>query len=205
MARDDDIELLAGETLYEGFVRLVRYRLRHRLHEGGWSPELVRERIEGLRAASVLLFDPVRDEVVLVEQFRIGALEREGGAWVLETVGGYVPPDELPGAVARREVREETGCEVSRLEFICEFYVSPGFSNERISLFCGQVDAAGAAGVHGLPEEGEDILVRVVPALEAIRGAGKAPYDSTSLVIALQWLAMNRDTLRRRWSQPGGP
>jgi ADP-ribose pyrophosphatase len=196
---DTDIDVLGRETLYEGFIKLTRYRLRHRLHEGGWSGELIRERVEGLRAASVLLFDPDLDVVVLVEQFRIGALDGEQGAWVLETVGGYVPPGERPEAVARREVREETGCEVRELERICEFYVSPGFSTERIDLFCGRIDAANAGGVHGLPEEGEDILVRVLPAADAIKAAGTPPFDSTSLIIALQWLAINGQRLRERW------
>ena len=199
MTDRDDIEVLGSETLYQGFLKLVRYRLRHRLHEGGWSGELVRERVEGLRAASVLLYDPDMEAVVLVEQFRIGALEGPHGAWVLETVGGYVPPGEDPEVIARREVREETGCEVRGLEPVCEFYVSPGFSTERISLFCGRVDAANAGGVHGLPGEGEDILVRVVPAAKAIEAAGTAPFNSTSLVIALQWLALNRSRLRDRW------
>ena len=206
MTDRDDIEVLGRETLYQGFLTLVRYRLRHRLHAGGWSGEIVRERVEGLRAASVLLYDPDMEAVVLVEQFRVGALDDSHGAWVLETVGGYVPPGEEPESVARREVLEETGCEVRDLEPVCEFYVSPGFSSESISLFCGRVDAAGAGGVHGLPEEGEDILVRVVPAREAIEAAGTAPFNSTSLVIALQWLALNGPRLRERWrAGAGGP
>lgn len=200
---EDDVEILGRETLYQGFLRLTRYRLRHRLHEGGWSGQLERERVEGLRAASVLLYDPVRDMVVLVEQFRIGAMDAGQGGWVLETVGGYVPPGEDPQAVARREVREETGCDVGELEYICEFYVSPGFSTERIRLFCGSIDAGGAGGVHGLPEEGEDILVRVVPAADAIRSAGVPPFDSTSLIIGLQWLAINGRSLRERWLGEG--
>jgi ADP-ribose pyrophosphatase len=197
---DKAVEIIETDTLYRGFLELRRYRLRHRLFEGGWSPELVRERVEGLRAASVLLYDPARDEVVLIEQFRIGAMDSENGAWVLETVGGYVPPDEAPEAVARREVREETGCAVGDLVPICEFAVSPGFSTERISLFCGRVDAGAAGGVHGLDEEGEDIMVRVLPADDAIGGIGRGGIDSTSVIIGLQWLAVNRDDLRRRWA-----
>ena len=196
---DEGVELLGTECLHEGFIRLVRYRLRHRLHAGGWSPELLRERVEGLGAASVLLYDPDRDEIVLVEQFRIGALGDEKGAWALETVGGYVAPGESAESVARREVREETGLEVLALEPVCEFFVSPGFSTERISLFCGRVDARDAGGVHGLPEEGEDILVRVVPAEDAMRQTGSPPFDSTSLIIGLQWLALNRERIRDQW------
>jgi len=200
---DKAVEIVDSESLYEGFLQLRRYRLRHRLFEGGWSRELVRERIEGLRAASVLLYDPLREEVVLIEQFRIGAMGAEGGAWSLETVGGYVPPDEAPEVVARREVREETGCEAGDLVPICEFHVSPGYSTERISLFCARVDAGSAGGVHGLDEEGEDILVRVLPADEAIGRIGRDGIESTSVIMALQWLALHRDALRERWSDTG--
>ena len=88
------IEILARDTAYDGFLRVDRYRLRHGLFGGGWSRDLVRERVERLRAAAVLLYDPDVDRVVLVEQFRIGAHEAGGGAWLLEIVGGYVPPEE---------------------------------------------------------------------------------------------------------------
>lgn len=196
------MEILEAQTLHQGFLRLRRYRLRHPLFGGGLSPELVRERVEGLRAAAVLLYDPRREQLVLVEQFRIGALGSDSGAWVLEPPGGFVPEGESPAGVAVREVREETGCEVMRLEPICEFFVSPGFSNERISLYCGQVDAASADGVHGLDEEGEDIRVQVLGADEAIDGVGSGRINSTSLIIALQWLALNRTALRRRWLEP---
>jgi ADP-ribose pyrophosphatase len=198
--KDKDVQVVEREELYRGFMRIARYRLRHTLHRGGWSPEIVRERVEGLRAASVLLYDPGLDAVLLVEQFRVGALEAGTGAWLLETVGGYVPPGESAADVARREVLEETGCDVAELEHVCDFYVSPGYSTEQISLFCGHVDAASAGGVHGLPEEGEDILVRVFPADEAIAGISSGMANSTSLIIGLQWLALHRSELRLRWS-----
>ena len=198
--KNKDVRVVKREELYRGFMKIARYRLSHQLHRGGWSPEIVRERVEGLRAASVLLYDPGLDAVVLVEQFRIWALEAGTGAWLLETVGGYVPPGESSADVARREALEETGCDVAELEHVCDFYVSPGYSTEQISLFCGHVDAASAGGVHGLPEEGEDILVRVFSADEAIAGLSGGMANSTSLIIGLQWLALHRSELRLRWS-----
>jgi ADP-ribose pyrophosphatase len=109
---DPEIEILSRERVFDGFLKLDRYRLRHALFRGGLSAELVRERMERLRAASVLLYDPDEDAVVLVEQFRIGALELGRGAWLLETVGGYVGKRESPESVARREAMEEAGREV---------------------------------------------------------------------------------------------
>ncbi len=63
MDRPDDVEIIARETAYEGHFRLDRYRLRHRLFDGGMSPELKREVFERGHAAALLPYDPVRDEV----------------------------------------------------------------------------------------------------------------------------------------------
>lgn len=191
------IEVLSRERVFDGFLKLDRYRLRHALFRGGMSAELVRERLERLRAASVLLYDPHEDVVVLVEQFRIGALELGRGAWLLETVGGYVEEGESPEAVARREALEEAGTEVRELIPISELWVSPGTSMERISLFAGLVSTRGAGGVHGLDHEGEDIRAVVLGADQALAELHGGRADSTSIIIALQWLAMNRERLRR--------
>ncbi len=192
--------ILDTQTVYSGFLKLNRYRLRHELYLGGESEPLDRERLEGLRAASVLLYDPRLDQVVLVEQFRIGAVDQEQSPWVLETVGGFVPDDEADEAVARREAVEEANCAIGRIERICEFMVSPGISVDRIVLFCGEVDSSKAAGVHGLDHEGEDIRVVVMRADDAIGELYNGRANSTSILIALQWLAMHREALRERWS-----
>lgn len=191
--------ILQTETKTDGFLPVKRYRLQHSLFAGGISAELIRERVEGYRAASLLPYDPVTDQVVLIEQFRIGALEDVAGAWILEVVGGIIEGEQGPEQVARREAMEEAGCDVRELDFICEFLVSPGTSTERIHLFCGRVDASNAAGIHGLEHEGEDIRVMVMPADEAIAGIRTGRINSTASIIALQWLALNREDLRRRW------
>jgi ADP-ribose pyrophosphatase len=196
---DYDYQILDAETLADGFLTLKRYRLRHSLFAGGSSNELVRERVEGYRAASVLPYDPQRDQVVLIEQFRIGALEDRGGAWILEIVGGILEGVQEPESVARREVVEEAGCEVTALEPICEYMVSPGTTSERIHLYCGRVDASKAAGIHGVHEEGEDIRVEVLTADDAIAELYNGRINSTSTIIAMQWLALHRDELQRRW------
>jgi ADP-ribose pyrophosphatase len=194
-----DYRVIENQPVYTGFLKINRYRVRHDLYTGGTSDELVRERLEALQAASVLLYDPNLDRVVLVEQFRIGALEQPGNPWVVETVGGYVGADETPEAVARREAVEEADCVIGNLEPICSFMVSPGISVDRIHLFCGQVDAFRAGGVHGLDHEGEDIRVLVMDADAAIGELYTGRMNSTSVIIALQWLALRREELRRRW------
>lgn len=193
-------EIMHVETVYDGFLQMKKYRLRHSLYAGGVSPVLSRERVESFQAVSVLLYDPQRDQVALVEQFRIGAIESPKGAWVLETIGGIIEGDETPEDVAIREVKEEAGYKVTDLIKICEFMVSPGYTTERITLFCGRVDAARMGGVHGIDDEGEDIRVVVLSADDAIDSLCGGRINSTSIIIAIQWLALNRARLRKVWS-----
>jgi ADP-ribose pyrophosphatase len=193
--------LIETDPVYRGFLKLNRYRLQHDLFLGGKSEPLIRERLEQLRAVSVLLYDPHLDRVVLVEQFRIGAVGQEPVPWILETVGGFSPQGQSDESVARRESLEEANCEVGRIEHICEFMVSPGISVDRISLYCAEVDASNAQGVHGLDHEGEDIRVVVMDAEAAIAELYTGRANSTSIIIALQWLALNRERLKDSWTK----
>jgi ADP-ribose pyrophosphatase len=194
-------ELIETDPVYRGFLKVNRYRLQHDLYLGGKSESLIRERLEQLRAVSVLLYDPRLDQVVLVEQFRIGAVGKEPVPWVLETVGGFTPEGESDESVARREAIEEANCEIGRIEQICEFMVSPGISVDRISLYCAEVDASNAEGVHGLDHEGEDIRVVVMDADAAIAELYSGRANSTSIIIALQWLVINRQRIRAQWKE----
>jgi len=193
------LEILARETLYRGFFRLERYRLRHERFRGGLAPPIEREVFARGHAAAVLPYDPRRDEVVLIEQFRIGALSAPGGPWLVEIVAGIIEPGEGPEAVARREAREESGCELGRLERVAEFIPSPSGCSERIHLYCGEVDARAAGGVHGVEAEGEDIRVSVVGTDEALALIARGRIVSATPLIALQWLALHREQLRARW------
>lgn len=195
-------EILEKKDCYQGFFRLEKYRLRHRLYDGGMSAPIERELFERGHAAAALLYDPGRDEVVILEQFRIGALEAEGGPWLYEIVAGMIDTDESADAVVRREAVEEAGCSVLELEFICDYLVSPGGTSERISLYCAKVDAEGVGGIHGLDEEDEDIRVQSVPFAEAWRWMGEGRINSASPIIAMQWLAMHRARLRDKWLSP---
>jgi ADP-ribose pyrophosphatase len=193
-----DFQILHRSTAYDGFLELARYQIRHASFHGGWCEPVFRERLEKLSAVSVLPYDPQRDEVVLIEQFRIGAMEHADGPWLLETIGGYRHPGEDADAVARRELAEEGGLRSSLMERVGSFYASPGLSTEQITLFCARVDAVDAGGIHGLADEGEETRVVVLPAEEALQELfGR--INSTSPLILLQWLAANRERLRRDW------
>lgn len=195
----DDVQVLEKTVVYQGFFRMLRYRLKHRLIEGGWSKPLIRECFDRGPAVAVLLYDPYRDAVALVEQFRIGALHSPAGPWQLELVAGMIEPGEKPEDVALREALEESGSEVLDLEYICEYYPSPGGSNEKLYLYCGGIDSSGLGGVHGVEEEGEDIWVQVFPRTEAWQILQENYINNAATIIALQWLQMNYQRLQSKW------
>ena len=194
-----EIDIQKSHIGYQGFFQLNQYHLRHSLFKGGWSDVIMRERIEHLRAVGVLLYDPLLDRVVLIEQFRVGAVEAGEGAWLLEVVAGLLDKNESEESLARREAMEEAGCECFDLISICDFYVSPGTASERLQLFCGRVDASNAGGVFGLADEGEDIRVIVMDADEAIAELYNGRANSTSIIIALQWLALHKKEICLSW------
>jgi ADP-ribose pyrophosphatase len=122
-------------------------------------------------------------------------------AWQTEAVAGMMGPGETPEAVACREAREEAGIAISELVPIMRYLVSPGAITEAVSLYCGRVDSRGAGGVHGLPEEGEDIKVEVVPVTRLAGMLENGDIGNAVTVIAVQWLLLHRDELRRRWTR----
>lgn len=195
----EDVQVLEKSVVYQGFFRMLRYRLRHRLIKGGWSALLTRECFDRGPAVAVLLYDPYQDTVVLVEQFRIGALEGAAGPWQLELVAGMVEPGEKPEEVIHREAIEEAGSDVLDIEYICEYYPSPGGSNEKLYLYCGGIDSTGLGGVHGVEEEGEDIWVQVFPRAEAWHILQENYINNAATIIALQWLQMNYQRLQDKW------
>lgn len=194
------VEIVSRGIAYDGFFKLEKYRLRHQLFKGGMSDEMSRELFERGHAVAVLPYDPLRDELVLLEQFRIGALADSRGPWLTEIVAGMIEHGETPEAVAKREAIEEAGCELLELLPIFDYYVSPGGTSETIQLYCGLVDTSKVQeGVYGLDEEHEDIRVVKVSFEQAVAQLKQGQINSAAPIIAIQWLMMNRDTLRSQW------
>ncbi len=197
---DLNVELIEKTTNHDGYFRMDTYRLRHERFAGGWTDPFTRELFERGNAAVVLPYDPVRDTVVLIEQFRIGAYAAGLSSWLVEAVAGIVEPGESPEDVVRREALEEAGCAITALEEIGPVLPSPGGCSEILYLYCGRVDSEGAGGIHGLDHEHEDIRAFVLPAAEAFARLGRGEFLNANLVIPLQWLALNRDRLKKTWS-----
>lgn len=197
----NDYEIMKRDVVYEGVFRMVTYHLRHRLWNGGWSDVFTREVMERKSAAGVLPYNPHTDEVVLIEQFRIGAIADHQSPWLIEVVAGIHDEDETFTTVAIREAMEEANCKILDLYPICEYFVSPGGSNEALSLFCGRIDNHHVDGIHGLIDESEDIRSFTLSSDSAFKLLYEGKIKTSPAIIALQWLQINREWLRQRWQK----
>ena len=194
-----DVRVLEQETVFSGYFSVRRLTLQHRCFGGGWSRPIVREVFDRGDCVGVLPYDPATDSVVMIEQFRPGAIRGDQSPWMLELIAGVIDSGESDEQVVHREAMEEAGCVMSELLPIATVMPSAGACSEQIRLFCGRVSRAAIGGIHGLAEEGEDILVHSVsrPDALAMLAADRVPNGHT--LIALQWLQIHGDALRERW------
>jgi len=195
-----DVEIVEATKAFKRFLRVDVFRFRHRLFSGEWSGLRSYDVLRRGQAAAIVLYDPDRESVVLVEQFRLPALLAGSTPWQLEAAAGLVDSGETPATVAIRETLEETGLALIGQPLPIQRYLpSAGGSDEGVFLFCGRVDATAAAGVHGLVEEHEDIRVVVKTLAEIETLLDRGAIESGHTLIALYWLQRHRDHLRRLW------
>ena len=183
------------QVLFSKYFKLEQYSLSHELFGGGYSDVFTREIFKRGAVVAVLPYDPDRRQVVLIEQFRAGAIGDAETPWLLECVAGVVEPGESQDQVAIRESQEEAGCEIRQLHHINRYYVSPGGTTELCTLYCGIIDSTGVGGIHGLAEENEDIRVELVDADLAYQRVRDGTIKSSATIIALQWLELNQQRL----------
>lgn len=195
----NDVKILKEEILYKGFYQVRKYRLKHKRFAGGESDPFDRELIIRYRVAASLPYDPILNKVVLIKQFRIGALDNEASPWLWEVVAGIRTTEETLEDLAKRETFEETGLTAQDILPICDYWVSPGGSQERVALFLTRVDASKAGGIFGLPEEHEDILVKALPVQDAFELVHKGLVNNALSIIALQWLELNLEKVQKKW------
>ena len=194
-----DVRVLENQSAWSGYFSMRRLTLQHRLFAGGWSEPIVREVFERGDAVGVLPYDPRSDSLVLIEQFRPGALRGDDSPWMLELIAGIVDAGESDEDVVHREAMEEAACELSELLPIATVFPSAGACTEQVRLFCGRVSKASIGGLHGLEEEGEDILVHSVSRVDALQLLADNRIPNGHTLIALQWLHIHGDSLRERW------
>ena len=186
------VEIIEKQREYDDFFKVDRVTLRYERFDGRLSDPISRLVFERGDSVAVLLFDEVADAVVLVQQFRYPAYVNDGPGWLWEIVAGMCEGGET-SAVAHRELLEETGYAVERLEHIMTFDPSPGGSSERMYLYLGftgeghkVADGGGVAG------DEEDILVKRFDWQEAQRMLRDGEICDAKTIIALQYLALRK-------------
>ncbi|MGH1470529.1 MAG: NUDIX domain-containing protein [Cellvibrionaceae bacterium] len=192
-----DVEIIKRETAYNGFFKMEKLTLKHRLFEGGWTGEVNRELFVRGDAVAATLYDPRHDLIGMIEQFRVGALSEPYGPWCLEVVAGMIETGETPEQVMRRELKEEANVVPERLDYIGNYLSSPGGSDEKLHLYCCQCDLSRVEGVFGLESENEDIRVLTYPAQDVFANLFDGRFNNAATLICLQWLQYNHQTLRR--------
>lgn len=194
-----NVEIVDKKPLYKGFFRADEYFIKYPRYNGEMSRTVSREVMERGHAAAVLLYDAVREKIVLVEQFRVGAYLAGENPWIVECVAGIIDKGETPEEVAVREAYEESGCSVTELVPVCRYFSSPGGMTETLFVFCGRIDSSKHEDLGGLESEGEDIRVLVWDADEAKKALQDGKINNAVTIIALQWFVMNRKSLKKKW------
>lgn len=196
-----DVNVIREETVYRGYFSIKKFTLKHRLFDGDWSQAFQREVFERGHAVGVLLYDPILNKMVLIEQFRVGTLGSTQHPWLLEIVAGIIDEDETTEQVAKREVSEEAGLKILDLIPIYNYWVSPGGSTEQVTLYCGRVDATNAQGIFGLADEDENIRVHVLDVKEVYDLLANGKINNALAIIAVQWFQLNEEKIKQQWKK----
>lgn len=192
MTRKLQATIKRTEQLHSGFLRVNRYEFEVERHEGG-ARTTTWEVMERGNAVAVLGYDPLRDAVVLINEFRPGALLAGDYPFTDNLVAGGIAPDEGALDAAVREMKEETGLDLREPLIIHPgAFVSSGGTSEKITIVAGTVDASAAGGVHGNPNESEDILTVVLPADAFIERVRRGQITDLKTLVAGYWLAEQR-------------
>lgn len=194
-----DTEIIDSKVLYDGFFKMKKYKVKHKLFKGGWSQTFERELFERGHAAAILPYDPKLDHVVLIEQFRVGALIGNLNPWQFEIVAGIIDEGETAEDVVVRESQEEAGVQIQVLKPVLKYLPSAGACSEAIEIFVGKVDSLQANGIHGLDDEDEDIKAFTLTRDEAYSWVEQGLIENSAAIIALQWLQLNYLNLKKEW------
>lgn len=193
-----DVHLIEARNRFAGFFNVEELDMRFRRFDGSMSEPVNRAVFVGVDCAIVLPYDPVRDRVMLVEQFRPGAyLRGDLNPWTVEPIAGRIDPGEEPAEAAIREAREEAGITLTDLKCVSAAYPSPGTTTEHFFIYVGLCDLPdGSAGVGGKLSEAEDIRSHVLDWADFDAGLNAGEFRLLPLIVAGHWLARNRDALR---------
>lgn len=185
------VDIVSETEIFKKLIfRVVEGRFRFQRYDGNMSDEIVRLNLDRGDSVAAVLHDTTDDTIVLTEQYRYPT-HGKGPGWMLELPAGVLDADEKPEQSVRREIVEEVGYEVSSMEPICTFYVSPGGTSERILLFYARVTpSARTSAGGGVASEGEDIRSVHIPVAEALARVRDGDIVDAKTIIGLQWLEL---------------
>jgi len=188
-----DMKIHQKRTIYQGFFKLDEYKVSHQCFDGTQSKVLTREVFERGDAVVLIPYDPIQNKVVLIEQFRPGAIRAADNPWMLEFIAGMFNENEQPIDVAIREAKEEANISVqmNQVSKVMTYLSSPGGMSEAVHMYIAMIDSSNIGGVYGLEEEGEDILVHVMSLEEAMLLLQQGKIANAATIIGLQWLSLN--------------
>lgn len=192
-----DVKVVCHERSHLSFFAMEQMDLQFRRYDGGMS-EVMNRSAALIGAATVVLpYDPLRDTVLLIEQFRAATyIAGNQTPWMWEPVAGLIDPGETPEDTAYREAVEEAGVTLTALEPVAQVFSSSGSSGEFVHIFIGLTDLSRLSGGGGLDTEGEDIRSQVISFDALMEGIDRQTYQDMPLVTAALWLARHRDRLR---------
>jgi ADP-ribose pyrophosphatase len=197
-AQSGDVDVGARTTPYARFFAVEEYDLRYRRFDGRMSQQVNRGVFISGDAVTVLPYDPVRDRVLLIEQFRVGPFARgDRQPWLLEAIAGRIDPGETPEEAARREAAEEAGLVLSDLLFVAGYYPTPGAKAEYLYSYVAITDLPdGVEGVFGVEGEAEDIRGHLVAFDRLMALVASGEVNNAPLLLTVLWLQRERAALR---------
>lgn len=189
--------ILSKELKYDGFLKMFSATIEFDRHEGG-TQVIKRDIMDRGHAVAVLAYDPVRDEIALVNEMRPGALWAGDACYTDNLIAGNIEKDETAIVAATRETEQETGLELKNPILVHPgAFVSSGGTSEKIAIVAGIVDTSNVNGtVHGCVNENENIKVTVLKAEEFIRQVTTGHINDLKTLVAGYWLIENRPKLK---------
>ncbi len=184
-------KIINKKNLYSGFFSLNKYEFIHKKHNGEWTDRVEREIFSGAHVSTLLPYDPIKKEIILIQQFRAGVLSRYDEHLLYEIVAGIIDEGENPEETAIRECYEETGCEVKKIHPIQSYFPAPGSSESYYHLYLGEIQAFEGERIKGLERENEDILVKSFKIDEVREMLKEKKIINGLTLIALQWFFLD--------------
>ena len=178
-----DVETIAHN---KGKLISVSYEQRRR---DGEQQRRKREIYDNGNSAVILPYDPDRKTVLLTRQLRLPIFLQDGMERTVEACAGKLDGEKAERRIMK-EMQEELGYRVSKVERLFELYVSPAAIMEKIVFFTcvySPADKVSAGG--GLKEEGEDIDVIETTLEEAAAMIASGEIVDAKTVVLVQYLS----------------